>query len=95
MPFPLSIAFLLVAQSSMASAHAVSAGERASDDPNKMICKRFVEIGSLVGTTRTCKTKADWARDREEARSQAAIDACQASSRSDSGGQTMSGGAAC
>ncbi|RSV18322.1 hypothetical protein CA236_09580 [Sphingomonas sp. ABOLG] len=39
--------------------------ERSADPANKMICKRFQRIGSLVGTNRVCKTKRDWDVERE------------------------------
>jgi hypothetical protein len=39
--------------------------EKAADKGDKMICKRFVETGSLVSTYRSCKTKRDWERVRD------------------------------
>ncbi len=53
-------------------------GERASDPSDKMICKRFVETGSLVRAQRVCKTKRDWERDRANIRSEPGIDSCRA-----------------
>ncbi|WP_298674488.1 hypothetical protein [uncultured Sphingomonas sp.] len=55
------------------------APERASDNRDKMICKRFVETGSLVRGYRICKTKLDWERDRENIKSQPGIDSCRTS----------------
>lgn len=43
--------------------------EKSSDKSDKMICKRFMETGSLVKGYRVCKTKRDWERERETARS--------------------------
>jgi hypothetical protein len=43
-------------------------GEHAADPRNKMICKRFLETGSLVRGYRTCKTKAEWDRERDNIR---------------------------
>ncbi|WP_159982523.1 MULTISPECIES: hypothetical protein [unclassified Novosphingobium] len=43
--------------------------EKSSDNGEKMICKRFAATGSLVSTYRTCKTKRDWERERDAARS--------------------------
>jgi len=43
--------------------------ERASDNGEKMICKRFAETGSLVKSYRTCKPKREWERERDTARS--------------------------
>jgi hypothetical protein len=42
--------------------------EKAADKGEKMICKRFMETGSLVKGYRACKTKRDWEREREAAR---------------------------
>lgn len=42
----------------------------AADKPEKIVCKRLVETGSLVRGTRTCKTQAAWDRDGEAARKQ-------------------------
>jgi hypothetical protein len=44
--------------------------EKASDPAEKVICKRFNETGSLVKSTRVCKTKADWERERDALRAQ-------------------------
>jgi hypothetical protein len=41
--------------------------EKAADPKDKVICKRFTRIGSLVDSYRTCKTKAEWDRERENA----------------------------
>jgi hypothetical protein len=37
-------------------------------DPNKMICRREVEIGSLVKTRRTCHTRKEWSEMADAAR---------------------------
>jgi hypothetical protein len=42
--------------------------EKAADGQEKMICKRFLETGSLVKGYRTCKTKRDWERERDAIR---------------------------
>jgi hypothetical protein len=44
------------------------APENASGNPDKVVCKRFVRIGSLVDGYRTCKTKKEWERERENVR---------------------------
>ncbi|MGA9581578.1 MAG: hypothetical protein WBR13_06385 [Allosphingosinicella sp.] len=41
-----------------------------SETPEKIVCKRVVETGSLVRGKRTCKTQAAWDRDGEAARKQ-------------------------
>lgn len=43
-------------------------GEKAADNPDRVICKRFLETGSLVRGYRTCKTKAEWQRERDNLR---------------------------
>jgi hypothetical protein len=44
--------------------------EKSADSQDKIICKRFLETGSLVKGTRTCKSKRDWERERDAARQQ-------------------------
>ncbi|MHC9417496.1 hypothetical protein ACYZX9_02715 [Sphingomonas citri] len=53
------------------------APERAADARDKMICKRFVRTGSLVAGYRTCKTKWEWERERENLRQQSISDSCR------------------
>ncbi len=42
--------------------------ERAADSRDKIVCKRFVKTGSLADSYRTCKTKAEWDRERDNVR---------------------------
>ena len=44
----------------------VDSPETAAGNPDKIVCKRFVRIGSLVGGYRTCKTKKEWERERAD-----------------------------
>jgi len=44
--------------------------EKSADSQDKIICKRFVETGSLVKGYRTCKSKRDWERERDAVRAQ-------------------------
>lgn len=61
---------LLVAGTSVnLGLQAAPAGEQAADPQDKMICKRFVETGSLVKGYRTCKTKREWENERSNIRS--------------------------
>lgn len=46
----------------------VDAPERAAGNPDKVVCKRFTRIGSLAAAYRTCKTKREWERERENLR---------------------------
>lgn len=41
------------------------APERAAGNPDKIVCKRFLKTGSLVDGYRTCKTKKEWERERD------------------------------
>ena len=46
----------------------VDAPEKAAGNPDKVVCKRFVRVGSLVDGYRTCKTKREWERERDNLR---------------------------
>ena len=75
-------AFLLSASVSGAAAQArqastADAPERAAGARDKMICKRFVRTGSLIDGYRTCKTKWEWERERENLRQQSISDSCR------------------
>jgi hypothetical protein len=52
-------------------------GEKASDSATKVICKRFLETGSLVRGYRLCKTKAEWERARANVRQEATSNSCR------------------
>jgi hypothetical protein len=41
-----------------------------SGKPDKVVCKRLVETGSLVRGSKTCKTQAQWDHDGAQARRQ-------------------------
>lgn len=63
----LASATLIVALASAAAAAPRDAPEKAADSPDKIICKRFTETGSLAKSSRICKTKLDWERERANA----------------------------
>jgi len=42
--------------------------EKTADSGDTMVCKRFVRTGSLVDGYRTCKTKREWERERDNLR---------------------------
>ena len=54
-------------------------GEKASDDKDKMVCKRFADTGSLVSSHRICKPKRDWERSRANSTSMNAANSCATS----------------
>jgi hypothetical protein len=46
--------------------------ERLADARDKIVCKSFVRTGSLADRYRTCKTRSEWDRERENVRQDAA-----------------------
>lgn len=71
MPRPVAVFFICGLFSAAAQAtppRGVDAPEKAAGNPDKVVCKRFVRIGSLVDGYRTCQTKREWERERENAR---------------------------
>ena len=80
MPRPVALLFICglvgAAAADAAPRQGVDAPERAAGNPDKIVCKRFVRIGSLVDGYRTCKTKWEWERERENLRQLNPIDAC-------------------
>lgn len=51
-------------------AHPEDKGDTQGSSPDKIICKRAVETGSLVRGKRTCKTRAQWDSEGQAARRQ-------------------------
>ena len=51
----------------LAAAPTSAAAEPAATPADKVVCKRFVPMGSLARTKRVCKTAAEWQREREAA----------------------------
>lgn len=51
--------------------------EPAAAPPEKVICKRFTETGSLVIGYTTCKTKREWERERNNLRTLHSTDSCR------------------
>jgi len=74
------VAFSLIATAAAVAAEPAKpdAIEKAADPQDKMICKRFVETGSLVKGYRTCKTKREWDQSRAEARAKMTQGSCAA-----------------
>jgi hypothetical protein len=61
-------AVICAAPAQAAPRKGVDAPETAAGNPDKVVCKRFTQIGSLVASYRTCKTKREWERERENLR---------------------------
>ncbi|MEA3009759.1 MAG: hypothetical protein QOJ91_1451 [Sphingomonadales bacterium] len=68
--------FFVLAAIGLAATGAVAAAaprladtpQRAADPGNKVVCKTFTRIGSLADRYRTCKTAAEWQRERDNLR---------------------------
>jgi len=54
----------------------VDAPETAAGSPDKIVCKTFTRIGSLADRYRTCKTKGEWQRERDNLRQVNVSDSC-------------------
>ena len=67
-----------------ASTAAQSGPPQARDEPEpvagpgaKIVCKTFTRIGTLASRYRTCKTKAEWERERDNLRQFNVTDSCR------------------
>jgi hypothetical protein len=69
--------FLPVVGSAAAAPPQKDVGEKSADPGSKVICKKFLETGSLVRGYRVCKTKTEWQRDRDLIRQSTATTSCQ------------------
>ena len=75
----IALAILAAPNAADQSTRKPDAAEQSTDAQDKMICKRFVDTGSLVRGTRVCKTKREWEYDRAEIRARGpGIDSCRA-----------------
>ena len=63
--FACILAFATAAQSAPRQTDAAEAVSGAKD---KIVCKTFLRTGSLADRYRTCKTKGEWERERENLR---------------------------
>lgn len=61
MPSRVTVALLVITVAAEATIAAAQSGARR-DDPNRLICRRIQETGSLMATRRQCYTKAEWDR---------------------------------
>lgn len=62
-----AIALIVVTVAAEATIAAAQSGSRR-DDPNRLICRRMPETGSLAASRRQCFTRAEWDRIAESAR---------------------------
>ena len=81
----LGAACVLAASTAAQSApRPADAPEQAADPDQKVVCKTFTRIGTLAGRYRTCKTKGEWQRERDNLRQVKISDSC--STRGELGG---------
>ncbi|MEO7692062.1 MAG: hypothetical protein ABIS51_22445 [Sphingomonas sp.] len=74
----IALAILAAPNAADQSTRQPDAVERSTDAQDKMICKRFVDTGSLVRGTRVCKTKHEWELDRAQIRARGpGVDSCR------------------
>jgi hypothetical protein len=69
---------LMLAAASAAPATPPASNNSASPagSRDRVICRRYVRIGSLVDGYRVCKTRADWDREQANARQFSLSDSC-------------------
>ena len=72
-----SAAMIAATSPVLAAPPSADSPERAADDGDKVICKRFIKTGTLAGRYRTCKTKAEWERERDNIRQLNVSDSCR------------------
>lgn len=72
-----SFGLIMASSAQSAPRRAADAPEPVAGNPDKMVCKRFVRIGSLVDSYRTCKTKSEWQRERDNIRQSGVADSCR------------------
>lgn len=53
----------------------------AADSPDKVICKTTPQIGSLVATTKVCRTRREWERMRDDLRGRGPVGNCAGSAQ--------------
>jgi hypothetical protein len=73
-----AVAFVLAAANAAYAAPPPATGTptSAAGSRDRIICRRFVRIGSLVDGYRTCKTRAEWDREQANARQFSVSDSC-------------------
>ncbi|HEX8062107.1 MAG TPA: hypothetical protein VF535_02725 [Allosphingosinicella sp.] len=63
-----SIGLLVSAAAAVSAPRPSDSPEGAAGSPDKMVCKTFTRTGTLADRYRTCKTKAEWERERTNLR---------------------------
>ncbi len=71
-----AMALIVFGTTAWQAAPVADTAEKSADNRDKMICKRFLETGSLVKGYRECKTKKEWDAARDSIRSHDMINSC-------------------
>jgi hypothetical protein len=67
---------LAASTAAQAAPQPADAPEQPADPNEKIVCKSFTRIGTLAGRYRTCKTKGEWQRERDNLRQVNISDSC-------------------
>jgi hypothetical protein len=73
---PICSALSLIAAGPACAADAGKPSNSAAPK-EKMICKRFIRVGSLVDGYKTCKTKKEWDREHDNLQQLSITDSCR------------------
>jgi hypothetical protein len=73
----IACACFLVAAADAAPPARGDAPETAAGDRDQIVCKRFTKTGTLAGSYRTCKTKWEWERERQNLRQFNVANSCR------------------
>jgi hypothetical protein len=68
---------LAAASAAQAQVPRSDAPEKTADSGDKIVCKRFARTGSLADSYKTCKTKHEWERERDNVRQLSVVDSCR------------------
>ncbi|KAK0331134.1 hypothetical protein LTR94_030115, partial [Friedmanniomyces endolithicus] len=66
--FSAALTLAVLAAAAPAAPAAPATPTASPDARERMVCKRFLETGSLVKSYKTCKTNAEWERERANIR---------------------------
>jgi hypothetical protein len=88
----LTLACVMAASTAAESApQPADAPEQPADPNEKIVCKTFTRIGTLASRYRTCKTKSEWQRERDNLRQVNVSDSCRTRGVSGGGSQPVPG----
>lgn len=62
------VAMFAVSTSAPLFAQEQQPAQKKTRDPNEVVCERQEELGSRLGGTKVCKTRAEWAEERRVSR---------------------------